>query len=115
MSAANHPAYKEELERCRYTLDYVERSLKKALEKREKIGNELESVQKHLSGDSSADYTSILVNTMLHDTLALKIKNLYTARGKPYFARVDYRENNSDRTEKLYIGKMSLSRKKTRR
>ncbi|WP_024832614.1 RNA polymerase recycling motor HelD [Ruminiclostridium josui] len=110
MSAANHPAYKEELERCRYTLDYVERSLKKALEKREKIGNELESVQKHLSGDSSADYTSILVNTMLHDTLALKIKNLYTARGKPYFARVDYRENNSDRTEKLYIGKMSLSR-----
>ncbi len=110
MSAANHPAYKEELERCRYTLDYVEKSLKKALEKREKIGNELESVQKHMSGDSSADYTSILVNTMLHDTLALKVKNLYTARGKPYFARVDYKENDSDRTEKLYIGKMSLSR-----
>ncbi len=110
MSAANHPAYKEELERCRYTLDYVEKSLKKALEKREKIGNELESVQKHMSGDSSADYTSILVNTMLHDTLALKVKNLYTARGKPYFARVDYKENDSDRKEKLYIGKMSLSR-----
>ncbi|EGD48173.1 UvrD/REP helicase [Ruminiclostridium papyrosolvens DSM 2782] len=110
MSAANHPAYKEELERCRYTLDYVEKSLKKALEKREKIGNELESVQKHMSGDSSADYTSIMVNTMLHDTLALKVKNLYTARGKPYFARVDYKENDSDRTEKLYIGKMSLSR-----
>lgn len=110
MSAANHPAYKEELERCRYTLDYVEKSLKKALEKREKIGNELESVQKHMSGDSSADYTSIMVNTMLHDTLALKVKNLYTARGKPYFARVDYKENDSDSTEKLYIGKMSLSR-----
>ncbi len=110
MSAANHPAYKEELERCRYTLDYVEKSLKKALEKREKIGNELESVQKHMSGDSSADYTSIMVNTMLHDTLALKVKNLYTARGKPYFARVDYKENDSDGTEKLYIGKMSLSR-----
>ncbi len=110
MSAANHPAYKEELERCRYTLDYVEKSLKKALEKREKIGNELESVQKHMSGDSSADYTSIMVNTMLHDTLALKVKNLYTARGKPYFARVDYKENDFDRTEKLYIGKMSLSR-----
>lgn len=110
MSAANHPAYKEELERCRYTLDYVEKSLKKALEKREKIGNELESVQKHMSGDSSADYTSIMVNTMLHDTLALKVKNLYTARGKPYFARVDYKENDSDSTENLYIGKMSLSR-----
>lgn len=110
MSAANHPAYKEELERCRYTLDYVEKSLKKALEKREKIGNELESVQKYMSGDSSADYTSIMVNTMLHDTLALKVKNLYTARGKPYFARVDYKENDFDRTEKLYIGKMSLSR-----
>ncbi len=110
MSAANHPAYKEELERCRYTLDYVEKSLKRALEKREKIGNELENVKKHMSGDSSADYTSVMVNTMLHDTLALKVKNLYTARGKPYFARVDYKENSSDKSEKLYIGKMSLSR-----
>ncbi|ACL77711.1 RNA polymerase recycling motor HelD [Ruminiclostridium cellulolyticum] len=110
MSAANHPAYKEELERCRYTLDYIEKSLKRALEKREKIGNELESVKKHMSGDSSADYTSIMVNTMLHDTLALKVKNLYTARGKPYFARVDYKESGVDSAEKLYIGKMSLSR-----
>lgn len=110
MSAANHPAYKEELERCRYTLDYIEKSLKRALEKREKIGNELESVKKHMSGDSSADYTSIMVNTMLHDTLALKVKNLYTARCKPYFARVDYKESGVDSAEKLYIGKMSLSR-----
>ncbi len=110
MSAANHPAYKEELERCRYTLDYVEKSLKRALEKREKIGNELETVKKHMSGDSSADYTSVMVNTMLHDTLALKVKNLYTARGKPYFARVDYKENGLNKSEKLYIGKMSLSR-----
>lgn len=110
MSAANHLAYKEELERCRYTLDYVETSLQRALEKREKIGNELESVKKHMSGDSSADYTSIMVNTMLHDTLALKVKNLYTARGKPYFARVDYKENGTEKREKLYIGKMSLSR-----
>jgi DNA helicase-2/ATP-dependent DNA helicase PcrA len=110
MSAANHPAYKEELERCRYTLDYVEKSLKRALEKREKIGNELENVKKHMSGDSSADYTSIIVNTMLHDTLALKVKNLYTARSKPYFARVDYKENGTEKTENLYVGKMSLSR-----
>ncbi len=110
MSAANHPAYKEELERCRYTLDYVEKSLKRSLEKREKIGSELENIKKHMSGDSSADYTSVMVNTMLHDTLALKVKNLYTARGKPYFARVDYKGNSSDKAEKLYIGKMSLSR-----
>ena len=110
MSAANHPAYKEELERCRYTLDYVEISLERALEKRTKIGNELENVQRHMSGDSSADYTSIMVNTMLHDTLALKVRNLNTARSKPYFARVDFKENGTDKQERLYIGKMSLAR-----
>ncbi len=110
MSAANHPAYKQELERCRYTLDYVEKSLERALEKRTKIGNELENVKKHMSGDSSADYTSVMVNTLLHDSLALKVKNLYTARGKPYFARVDFQENGSEKEEKLYIGKMSLAR-----
>ncbi|MDF2989144.1 MAG: helicase, superfamily, partial [Eubacterium sp.] len=110
MSAANHPAYKEELERCRYTLDYVEKSLERALEKRAKIGSELENVKKHMSGDSSADYTSIMVNTLIHDTLALKVRNLYTARNKPYFARVDFQETGIDKTENLYIGKMSLAR-----
>lgn len=110
MSAANHPAYKQELERCRYTLDYVEKSLERALEKRAKIGNELENVKRHMSGDNSADYTSIMVNTLLQDTMALKIKNLYTARSKPYFARVDFQETGESKTEELYIGKMSLSR-----
>lgn len=110
MSAANHPAYKEELERCRYTLDYVEKSLERALEKRKKVSTELESVQRHLSGDSSADYTSIMVNTLLQDTLALKVKNLYTARLKPYFARIDFKESGNEKAENLYIGKMSLAK-----
>jgi DNA helicase-2/ATP-dependent DNA helicase PcrA len=110
MSAANHPAYKQELERCRYTLDYVGKSLEHALEKRTKISNELENVKRHMSGDSSADYTSIMVNTMLQDTLALKVKNLYTAKSKPYFARIDFNENGTSQCENLYIGKMSLAR-----
>lgn len=110
MSAANHPAYKEELERCRYTLDYVEKSLERAIEKRRKLGNELENVQRHRSGDSSADYISIMVNTLIHDSLTLKIKNLHTAKSKPYFARIDFLENGANKAEKLYIGKMSLAR-----
>ena len=110
MPAANHPAYLEELERCRYTLEYVESSLEKAIEKKNRVGKDLENVQRHLSGESSADYTSIIVNTIIHDSLILKIRNLYTARSKPYFARIDFRETDSDILEKLYIGKMSLAR-----
>jgi DNA helicase II / ATP-dependent DNA helicase PcrA len=110
MSAANHPAYKQELERCRYTLDYVEKSLERALEKRTKVSNELDNVKRHMTGDNSADYTSIMVNTMLQDTLALKVKNLYTAKSKPYFARIDFQETGTSETENLYIGKMSLAR-----
>ena len=109
MSAANHPAYKQELERCRYTLDYVEKSLERALEKRTKVSKELENVQRHMTGDNSADYTSIMVNTLLQDSLSLKIKNLYTARGKPYFARIDFQETGTNKIEDLYIGKMSLA------
>lgn len=110
MSAANHPAYKQELDRCRFTLGYVEKSLERALEKRTKVGNELENVKRHMTGDNSADYTSIMVNTMLQNTLALKVKNLYTARSKPYFARIDFQEAGTNQTENLYIGKMSLAR-----
>lgn len=110
MPAANHPAYAEELERCRDTLGYVERSLKKALQKKEKIGKELDNVRKHSSSDSSADYVSNMVNSMIHDSLVLKVRNLYSARSKPYFARIDFIEDDSNKLEKLYIGKMSLAR-----
>lgn len=110
MPAEKHYAYHEELENCNYTLKYVDKAYENAIERKTRIDTDLAYIQKHFDSSSSSDYINMMINTLLHDSLELKIRNLITAKSKPYFARVDFRENGSEKTEKLYIGKMSLMR-----
>ena len=110
MPADKHPQYQEELERCRYTLEHVDECLKVTAEKKERLDKEVERIKKHFNPHSSQDYLDLTVNSLLQGSSGLKIRNLVTARSKPYFARVDFREKGRDTSEKLYIGKMSLMR-----
>lgn len=110
MSAADHPDYKEELDRCNYTLQYVEKSLERTLAKKNRIDRNLEWTRKHFSGDNSQHYIDIIVNSLLQGTMDIEIRNLMSARSKPYFARIDFLEKGRDSAERLYIGKMSLIR-----
>ena len=109
MPAQNHPAYVEELERCNYTLGYVEKALISTAQKKERVDGDLEKVRKHFNAESSQNYIDLIVNSTLKGSIDVKLRNLLTARGKPYFARIDFSEGTSN-TEKLYIGKMSLVR-----
>lgn len=110
MPAANHPAYNEELERCNYTLGYVEKSLEATVGKKNRIDQDLDRVKRHFNAENSQNYIDMIINTQMQGNLELKLRNLITARGKPYFARIDFKERESARAEKLYIGKMSLMR-----
>ena len=49
MPAMNHPDYGEELNRCKYTLGYVEKSLKTTLSKKGRIDSDLDKVRKHFN------------------------------------------------------------------
>lgn len=110
MAAEKHSAYKEELERCNYTLGYVEKSLESTVRKKERLDNDIDSVQKHFTSENSQSYIDLMINTTIRDTLALRLRNLLVARSKPYFARIDFKEKDSSKRENLYIGKMSLMR-----
>jgi len=110
MPAVNHPDYKEELDRCNYTLQYVEKSLESTLSKKSKVDSALEWTFKHFSSDNSQHYIDIIINSLLQGTMDIKLKNLMSARSKPYFARIDFLEKGKDTADKLYIGKMSLIR-----
>lgn len=110
MPAANHPAYNEELERCNYTLGYVEKSLEATVGKKNRIDQDLDRVKRHFNAENSQNYIDMIINTQMQGSLELKLRNLVTARSKPYFARIDFKERESVRAEKLYIGKMSLMR-----
>jgi len=110
MPAVNHPDYKEELDRCNYTLQYVEKSLESTLSKKSRIDSELEWTMKHFNSDNSQHYIDIIVNSLLQGAMDVKLRNLVSARSKPYFARIDFIEKGKESAEKLYIGKMSLIR-----
>lgn len=110
MPAINHPAYAEELERCKNTLRDVDKSLEITLAKKGHVDSDLERVRKHFNAENSQDYIDILVNNLLQGNMDVKLRNLMAAKSKPYFARIDFSEKNKTDAERLYIGKMSLIR-----
>lgn len=110
MPAKNHSAYKEELKRLEYTLDYVEENLSAMTERKADLDKDIEQGKKHYSSDNSQMYIDLMIGSMLQDRAGIKLRNLITARSKPYFARVDFKEKDKVDNEKLYIGKMALIR-----
>ena len=110
MAAENHPKYKEEKLRLETTLGYVEKSIVGMLEKKGKLESDIDRTKKHGSGDNSQQYIELMVNSMLQERTALRLRNLMTARSRPYFARIDFREDEKLKAENLYIGKMALIR-----
>lgn len=110
MSGESHPAYVEEKEKLEYTLYYVGKSLEASLSEKQKIDDEVARGRRHFDSADSQSYIGLMVNTMLQDRVELRLKNLDKARKKPYFARIDFKEDGKKIPEKLYIGKMVLIR-----
>lgn len=111
MSAKNHPAYPEELARLDYTLGFVAQNLEAASEKKQIVDKAANRAKKgYQQPDSSQEYMDLLLNAALQSSLNLRLRNLESARSKPYFARVDFKESEKTETELLYIGKMCLAR-----
>jgi len=110
MSAKNHPDYHEELERCNYTLRYINSTLEETIVKKQNLDKQIERLKKHYNSDNSQDYIDLIINTTLQGSMDLRLRNLSAARSKPYFARIDFTEEGKSVPEKLYIGKMCLMR-----
>lgn len=110
MSCREHKAYNEEFNRLMYTLKLVTKTLNDFRQNKEKIDNEIDRLLKFGSSDSSLDYVDLSVNKLLQGAYALKVSNLIEAEKKPYFARIDFLEEDAKDPDSLYIGKMCLIR-----
>jgi DNA helicase-2/ATP-dependent DNA helicase PcrA len=108
MSVKKHPAYKEELERCNYTLKYVEKTIKSIIGIKDTNKNKEKAI--HTNNETSQIYIDNIIGSHIKNSSELKIRNLDTALDKPYFARIDFKEKNKSKLENLYIGKTSLMR-----
>lgn len=110
MAAEKHLDYEEEKLRLETTLGYVEKSIAGMLQKKGRLESEIDRNKKHGSGDNSQQYIELMINSMLQERAALRLRNLLSARERPYFARIDFHDNEKAKPERLYIGKMALIR-----
>lgn len=110
MAAEKHPQYKEEKHRLDTTLGYVEKSITGMVQKKGKLDTDIDRTKRHGTGDNSQQYIELMINSMLQERAALRLRNLLSARSRPYFARIDFHETEKQKAENLYIGKMALIR-----
>jgi DNA helicase-2/ATP-dependent DNA helicase PcrA len=109
MSIKNHKDFKIEVKRLEETKDYLESAISLTMENRIRYNSELMDAYQNLDyQDSSQNYASIILNTTLLDNLEKNFDLLIHGRKKPYFARIDIKQDEKHMVENLYIGKVSL-------
>lgn len=86
-----------EEERLKFTLEVIEEELKNNNERLTNLFNDF-------SNRSRDPYVLESLSKMYSEKIA-KLKN---AKDKPYFARIDFKEKEEDKTKKIYIGKANV-------
>jgi DNA helicase-2/ATP-dependent DNA helicase PcrA len=112
MTALAHPEYSIEVERLKFILDYMTTYNAQIINQKSKIDKEVEYSITHYNSDNAEQFNELIINTTMQDNLNQRVKNLSKSLSKPYFARVDFREDGNETLQKLYIGKMSLLKDK---
>jgi DNA helicase II / ATP-dependent DNA helicase PcrA len=105
-----HPDWEPEQAHLQTTLALVSQTLGESRATKENIDREVHRLMETGDPDSSIDYADLSVNLMIQGSLALRLRNLTEAARKPYFARVDFREEGQANAQAYYIGKMVLIR-----
>lgn len=101
--------YQYETARLEETIDYVGKMISTVEKNQQKFEDDIKDAYINLDYlDSSSSYATIMLNTTLLEALEKNFDQLLLARKKPYFARMDVKQDNKDHKEELYIGKISL-------
>ena len=111
MSLRNHSDYNKEEKRLEETIEYIENTIVSFNKNKDLYKAEIKEAYANLDpAGSSQSYMSIMLHSSMLDKLELNYESLQKAKDKPYFARIDFREEGKSNLEKFYIGKISLLR-----
>lgn len=108
-----HPDYEYETKRLDYTIYYLKNYEKIVFSQKTSLDSDIDFALKHFDPDNKEQFTQVTLQTSIRDTMHQKLGSIKRGLLKPYFARVDFHENNKNNTEKIYIGKMSLLKEDT--
>ena len=74
----------------------------------QKLDEEEINIQKSLLANSTNYQKDDYIRAYLEHLANKKIVDIRNIKPKPYFARIDFKENSDEEVEKLYIGKISI-------
>ena len=96
MSIQSHKDFNYEKARLKYTKRYIEYFIKRITSEKEVRKESIKQAMVEFDlSDSSQRYTSVLLNNELIKLGAQDYNGLVRSRHKPYFGRVDFREENA--------------------
>ncbi len=91
--------YLREKQKLKKTKDYIEREVKESEERLERGFDDYDF----------DDYADDYMKAALKDRFTRRIKTLKMIKPKPYFARVDFVENGSEKRDAFYLGKTFIT------
>ncbi len=105
---SQHPDYAEETQYLSHTLQELEKTLKIMQKRASDLSVEVHDKNRRVTNDSSQDYIDLMVGSALLSYASNKTEALEAVRQAPYFARIDFREDKKQETERFYLGKTSI-------
>ncbi|SES31868.1 RNA polymerase recycling motor HelD [Salisediminibacterium halotolerans] len=112
MNAEEHPDFLAEKERLDETVQYIREVLAAAKDDHQAFQGNIKQALIDLDHlDSSNSYTNILANANRLGATERDIEHLEVIQNRPYFARIDFSPEGTERVDPLYIGKTSLLKK----
>ncbi|MFZ3588817.1 RNA polymerase recycling motor HelD [Bacillus sp. DJP31] len=114
MSISKHTDYKNEVERLKFTKNYIETIIIATESTKENYRDKIsEAFQDTDWLESSLNYSNILTNSQIMERTVEEVRNLKKIRPKPYFARINFKAIDRPEEEILYIGKASVFDRET--
>ncbi|MGR9047040.1 RNA polymerase recycling motor HelD [Halobacillus faecis] len=109
-----HPEFEKERNRLSFTRTYMDRLITSQETGQESLKKRQEDTLENLSfKDSSLRYQEMLSHANFMKMSKEQLENLKHLRNKPYFARIDFHQEEKPDREIFYIGKTSLFDRET--
>ncbi|MCC3358446.1 RNA polymerase recycling motor HelD [Bacillus sp. REN16] len=114
MAEEKHTEFEVEAERLDFTKKYMDIVIQASESTEENFRENLKGALEGVDfKDSSLSYLNMLTNSTLLRRTNEEVRNLKRNRNKPYFARINFKREESGNEEILYFGKVSLFDKET--
>ncbi|MBT2663502.1 RNA polymerase recycling motor HelD [Bacillus sp. ISL-45] len=108
-SILKHADYQKEVERLEFTKLYIRTILEASKENKQSFTENIKQAFEDLDYlDSSLSYINILTNAKFLELAENELERLESVLNKPYFSRINFKKQDDEVEEVLYIGKTSL-------